>query len=115
MSSLILWYQRRANPNPDLDLNPDLATFPNPVDLDLKIFGGVDLDLSFERFGKSGFGFGFGFEGSTGFGFEVAWICPPLGVTVAIFDFVWWLGYILWGYILTIFMNYLCATYFSEF
>ena len=86
MSSLILWYQRRANPNPDLDLNPDLATFPNPVDLDLKIFGGVDLDLiifkrvgfgfGFECFGKSGFGFGF--EGSTGFGFEVAWICPPL-------------------------------------
>ena len=34
--------QRWANPNPDLDLNPDLAIFPNPVDLDLKILGRVD-------------------------------------------------------------------------
>ncbi len=33
------YVQRRANPNPDLDLNPDLASFPNPVDLDLKILG----------------------------------------------------------------------------
>ena len=54
--------QRRANSNPDLDLNPDLASFPNPVDLDLKIFGGVDLDLSFSKvvdldLNIAGFGF----------------------------------------------------------
>ena len=34
-----------ANPNPDLDLNPDLTNFPNPTGLDLKIFKAVDLDL----------------------------------------------------------------------
>ena len=38
-----------ANPNPDLDLNPDLTNFPNPAGfgLDLKIFEAVDLDLNF--------------------------------------------------------------------
>ena len=86
-----LW-QWWANPNPDLDLNPDLTDFPNPTGFgfgfDSKIFKSVDLDLdlSFDLiiFKTVGFGFelfgkgGFGFEGLTGFGFEVAWICPPL-------------------------------------
>ena len=40
-----------ANSTPDVDLNPDLASFPNPIDLDLdlKKIKGVDLnlDLSF--------------------------------------------------------------------
>ena len=40
--------QRRANPNPDLDLNRDLASFPNSVDLDLKIFDLVNLDLDLD-------------------------------------------------------------------
>ncbi len=43
------FYQWRANPNPDLDLNPDLATFPNAsgfgFGLDLYIFNESDLDL----------------------------------------------------------------------
>ena len=44
--------QRWANPNLDLDLNPDLTDFPNPAGfgfgLDLKIFKAVDLDLDLD-------------------------------------------------------------------
>ena len=41
-----------ANPNPDLDLNPDLATFVKSggfgFGLDLNFFGGMDLDLDLD-------------------------------------------------------------------
>ena len=38
-----------ANPNPDLDLTPDLTNFPNPTGFGfaLKMFRSMDLDLSF--------------------------------------------------------------------
>ncbi len=60
--------QRWANPNLDLDLNPDLTNFPNQTGfgLDLKIFKAGDLDLSFFKvvdldldldLNSSGFGF----------------------------------------------------------
>ena len=48
-----------ANPNPDLDLNPDLVTFVKSggfgFGLDLNFFGEVDLDLRIFR--RGGFGF----------------------------------------------------------
>ncbi len=53
-TTIIKYYteQRRANPNPDLDLNPDLTTFPNPAGFgfgfDFKIFKSVDLDLDLD-------------------------------------------------------------------
>ncbi len=37
--------QWRANPNPDLDLNPDLATFPKSSGFGLDLYKGADLDL----------------------------------------------------------------------
>ncbi len=40
-----LFGQWWANPNTDLDLNPDLTVFPNPAGLDLSFFGRMDLDL----------------------------------------------------------------------
>ena len=43
-------YQRRANSNPDLELNEDLASFPNPVDLDLNLKIGLNLDLNLRGF-----------------------------------------------------------------
>ncbi len=92
-----MWHQWWANPNPDLDLNPDLTTFPNPAGFgfDLKIFKSVDLDLDLSFF-ESG---GFGVEGFTGFGFEPCWICPPLvrersGVFMSQNDVYWkWMYY----------------------
>ncbi len=51
--------QWRANPNPDLDLNPDLTTFAKSsgFGLDLHFFGTVDLDLDLSFFRRAGFGF----------------------------------------------------------
>ncbi len=56
----MLYRQWRANPNPDLDLNPDLGTFPKSSgfgfgldlyifnELDLSFFKRVDLDLDLD-------------------------------------------------------------------
>ncbi len=65
MKSIYSYCQWRANPNPNLDLNPDLATFAKSggFGLDLNFFGAVDLDLDLSFFRRAGFGFELFLEG----------------------------------------------------
>ncbi len=65
-----------ANPNPDLNLNPDLTTFAKSggFGLDVKLFHKRGFGFGFEDW--AGFGFGFEDWAGFGFGFEHCWICP---------------------------------------